>query len=158
MNANKDKPGFDECLMYEKVIGVVSTIHMFYPYDEELDMLKEILNSCLVSLQDKQVKVIASGAHSCLISLVEQVIMEISNKSVMPDKIAESLFNLYLHALVASCKLQDQYGYTTPFWEKFNSRLEGAVFGWALGGSQARNDDVLRSRIIEFCREHGCAL
>jgi len=155
VNTSNEVTGWDECLLYDKIMGTAATANTFYPFDCGIIQPVEMLSCLEQRLQKVDAPQLPYNEWVRLASSMLQAISLLSDEETAPQRKAEGLLNVYLLALVASYKIQDRFGFVTPFWSKVPSRLEGAVFGWSLGWHNAEKESALRSRIVEFCRSYG---
>ena len=154
----QEQPGWDESLLYNKIMGAAATANTFYPFDYGMEKPLEILNYFLTKLSDISFPQLSLDERASLTSSIVQALALFSNPKITAEQKAEGLLNIYLLALVASHKIQHQFGFVTPFWAKVPSRMEGAVLGWTLGWHNREKEAELRNRIVDFCLAHGCDL
>jgi len=158
MNTSNEVTGWDECLLYDKIMGAAATTNTFYPFDCGIMQPVKILSHLKQRLQNVDAPQLPHDERVNLASSMLQAVSLLSDEETAPQRKVEGLLNVYLLALVASYKMQDRFGFVTPFWSKVPSRMEGAVFGWSLGWHNGEKENVLRSRIVEFCRSYGLEL
>lgn len=147
-----------ECRLYDKAIGIVSTLNTFYPFNVGMKEPLLVFEDILEQIQVDHSVMPQFADRAGLISEMKNLQTAFCDNHIQPDNIAKQLMGLYVRLALATHQIQDRFNITTPLWGRFKSRLDGIVFGWTLGWGDEKRISLFKEEIIEMYNKMGVRL
>ena len=138
-----------ECLRYDRALGIISTINTYYPFDVDMAVPLKLLEDAASSITSVLPSLPHVVSYAKLHRSVTEVLAAFSRGEKRPEQIGSGLLNAYVEIAIATHQIQDYCHFITPLWEKFTNRLDGVVFCWTLGWHNEMAEGSLRNNISE---------